>query len=224
MLIEEFSIQAISKHQADALVTARHYSRRASMFQHAFALVKGCQIEGVVVYGMPPIMVQKHSFSDPNWPIFELTRLVIQTDAPNAASFLVGNSLKMLPSPSAVVSYADTEFNHCGIVYQSTNWIYTGATVSHDHMYLIDGKRVHPRTLAARGIKSPKLWAKENNIETVKPMQKHRYFFLNGNKRERRAMLSALRYSPISSYPKMDQKRYDDGDRVDIAVDAGLFG
>lgn len=224
MSIVGFEVKPISKKDADSLVTKRHYSRRASMFQHAFALVKDGMVEGVVVYGMPPLMVQKHSFANPTWTIFELTRLVIQTQEPNAASFLVGNSLKMLPQPSAVVSYADTEFNHCGIVYQSTNWLYTGATVSHDSMYVIDGKRTHPRTLAARGITNPKAWAKENGIETVKPMHKHRYFYFNGNRREKRDMRLALKYPVIASYPKMDQRRYDDGERVNIAVDLGLFG
>ena len=27
-----------------------------------------------------------------------------------------------------MVSYADSGMNHCGYIYQATNWIYTGAT------------------------------------------------------------------------------------------------
>lgn len=211
-----WTVEPLTKKQADALVTKRHYSRRASMFQYAFGLIENGKIEGVVVYGSPPLQVVKHALNGADFLMLELTRLVIQTKEKNAASFLIGRSLTMLPQPCAVVSYADTEFSHAGIVYQATNWLYTGATKSHDHMYLIDGKRVHPRTLASRGITNPKQWAKDNGIETVPPMYKHRYFFFNGNKKEKKALRLNLKYPVITPYPKMDQNRYDDGERVEM--------
>ena len=39
---------------------------------------------------------------------------------------LVGRSLRLLPKPSVVVSYADTAQGHVGYVYQAANFIYTG--------------------------------------------------------------------------------------------------
>src|SRR5690606_12620781 len=132
---------------------------------------------------------------------YELSRLVIQSKTKNAASFLVGNSLKLLePKPCAVVSYADMQQHHCGIVYQATNWIYTGSTVSHDKLYLVDGVKTHPMTLRDRGITDPVRWAKENNIQTIKPAEKHRYFYLVGTKIDKRNMLSKLNYSVIKEY------------------------
>jgi hypothetical protein len=148
---------------------------------------------------------------------------VVQTKTKNAASFLVGNSLKQLDRPSAVVSYADMEMSHCGIVYQATNWIYTGATKSHDHAYIVDGVRVHPMTLRDKGITNPKQWAKENGIETVKPMEKHRYFFLNADKYKKRNMLSNLSYPVIPAYPKCEKSRYDDGEEIVMRVEESLF-
>lgn len=205
-------VVSIPKAIADLFVTMKHYSRRASIFWAGFGLVEDGHIVGVCVYGQPSPPIQKHAFRERDFRLYELTRLVVQTKTKNAASCLVGRSLRMLPEqPCAVVSYADTEQGHCGIVYQATNWIYTGATKSHDKAYIVDGKRTHPMTLRDRGITSPAAWAKENGIETVPPMEKHRYFFFVGSKRECGAMRDKLAYPIVSEYPKCEKRMYDDG-------------
>jgi hypothetical protein len=207
-----WTVEPITKKQADLIVTSRHYSRRAPVFWEAFALVEDGFVEGVVIYGQPSPPIQKHSFDDRDFRLYELARLVIQTTKPNAASFLVGRSLRMLKEqPSAVVSYADTEWGHAGVVYQATNWIYTGATKSHDHAYMVDGKRLHPMSLRDQGITNPKQWAAENGIQTAPPMEKHRYFYINGNKYQHRDMLSKLKYPVVGQYPKLEKRMYDAG-------------
>jgi hypothetical protein len=212
-----WQVVPITKRQAEAVVTARHYSRRACIFWAGFGLVIDGMIEGVVVYGQPSPQLFKHAFKDRDFRLYELSRLVVQTSKPNAASFLVGRSLQMLEKPSAVVSYADSQWGHVGAIYQATNWLYTGATKSHDHLYLVDGQRLHPMTLRDQGILDPKRWARENGISTIEPEEKHRYFFLLGSKRDRRRMRSTLRY-PVQPYPKADQQRYDDGEYVPVPV------
>ena len=212
-----------TKQIAERFVKEKHYSRRASIFWAAFALVEDGKIEGVVVYGQPSPPIQKHAFKERDFRLYELSRLVVQTKTKNAASFLVGRSLKMLEAPCAIISYADMEHSHCGIIYQATNWLYTGATVSHDKAYIIDGVRTHPMTLRDRGITNPTAWARENNIEMVKPMQKHRYFQVTGSKTQKARMLARLSYPVVSEYPKCDQKRYDDGLAISIHNDKGLF-
>lgn len=211
----EFRIERIDKSVADRWVREKHYSHRPSIFWAGFGLYENDTLEGVVVYGQPSPPIQRFAFRDRDFRLYELSRLVVQTPSRNAASFLIGRSLQELERPSAVVSYADTAWGHAGIVYQATNWIYTGATKSHDHMYLIDGKEVHPSTLADRGITSPKQWAKENGIKTVPPKLKHRYFYLIGSRAQKRSMLKRMKYPVVIPYPKADYQRYDDGDRID---------
>lgn len=213
----------IDKATAEKFVVNKHYSRRASIFWAGFGLEISGQIEGVVVYGQPSPPIQSHAFKDRDFKLYELARLVVQTSEKNAASFLVGNSLKLLDRPSAVVSYADTEWGHAGIIYQATNWLYTGATKSHDHAYIVDGKRTHPMTLRDRGITDPKRWAAENGIETAPPMEKHRYFFINADRAQRKRMLDRLAYPVISEYPKLPKSRYDDGPRIEHEIEASLF-
>jgi len=216
-------VEPISKAIADKFVLAKHYSRRAPIFWAGFGLIEDGMVTGVVVYGQPSPPIQKHAFRDRDFRLYELSRLVVQSESMNAASFLVGNSLKMLePKPCAVISYADMEQNHCGIVYQATNWLYTGATKSHDKAYIVDGKRTHPMTLRDMGITNPTAWARENNIEMVHPEEKHRYFQLIGNKRQKREMLSRLAYPVIDTYPKCEQRRYDDGDILQVSFESEL--
>jgi hypothetical protein len=205
----------ISKKTAEAFVVQKHYSHRASIFWKAFGLVIDGMIEGVCVFGQPSPPIQRSAFKDRDFKLYELARLVVQTGQKNAASFLIGRSLAMLEGPCAVVSYADSEYGHVGIVYQATNWLYTGATISHDVIYVVDGKRVQPITLRDRlGITRPKKWAMENNIETIKPKAKHRYFQFVGDKRQRRDMLAKLQYPVIPIYPKGDKQTYDSGPNI----------
>ncbi len=209
-----------SKAICDEYVLKKHYSHRAPIFWAGFALIENGKIEGVCVYGQPSPPIQKYAFKDRDFRLYELVRLVVQSETKNASSYLVGNSLNMLkPKPCAVISFADSEQGHCGYIYQATNWIYTGATVSHDHAYIIDGKRVHPMTLRDMGITKPKDWALKNGIETVKPLPKHRYFQFVGSSRQKKAMLSKLNYEIINDYPKGVPARYDDGERIEKAYD-----
>lgn len=217
-------IRPIDKKTADLFVTKKHYSRRPSIFWAGFGLEENGRITGVVVYGQPSPSIQKHAFRDRDFRLYELSRLVIQSKTKNAASFLVGRSLSLLePKPCAVISYADMAHSHCGIVYQATNWIYTGATTSHDKLYVVDGEMVHSMSLRDLGITSPTKWANENNIEMIPPSEKHRYFYLVGNKRQKKSMLAKLAYPVIPCYPKCDQSRYDDGDDLVIGTIQELF-
>lgn len=205
----------IDKKTASIFVTEKHYSKRMSIFWAGFGLVENGSITGVAVYGQPSPPIQKHAFTDRDFRLYELARVVIQSTTKNAGSFLVGNSLKLLePKPCAVISYADMEMSHCGFLYQSTNWAYTGATKSHDKLYVIDGVRTHPMTLRDRGITDPMRWAKENGIPTVAPHEKHRYFQFVGTKADKKSMKSRLKYPIITTYPKCDPLRYDAGPEI----------
>lgn len=211
------NVVPVTKTVAEQFVTTKHYSRRASIFWAAFGLEIDGMIEGVVVYGQPSPPIQKHAFKDRDFRLYELARLVVQTTERNAASFLVGRSLKMLPGqPCAVVSYADSEWGHAGIIYQATNWLYTGATKSHDHAYLIDGVRTHPMTLRDAGITNPKEWAKAAGVPTAPPMLEHRYFQFVGDRRQRHEMRNRLAYPVVSEYPKAPKSRYDDGEALSV--------
>lgn len=211
------SVIKAEKALCDEFVSKKHYSRRPPIFWAGFALVEDGKIQGVCVFGQPSPPIQRHAFKDRDFRLYELVRLVVQTQTKNASSFLVSTALRMLePKPCAVISYADSEQGHCGFIYQATNWVYTGATVSHDKLYMVDGKRTHPMSLRDKGITDPGRWAKENGIETVSPHPKHRYFYFVGTKNQKAKMRDSLVYPVVHEYPKQDPSRYDDGPTLDI--------
>lgn len=210
----------LSKKDCEKWVINKHYSKRMSIFWKGFGLVSPeGKVEGVIVYGQPSPPIQKFAFKDKDFRLYELSRLVVQTKEKNAASFLISNSLKQLESYCAIVSYADEAKGHAGIVYQATNWMYTGATVAHDHLYLIDGQKVHSMTLRDRGITNPKQWARENNIQTIKPDKKHRYFYLRGSKKQIKHMKKKLAYAIVLGYPKKEKTMYDDGPQIEMMLE-----
>lgn len=210
------SVIQIKSEEMEPWAKRRHYAKRVPNISYAFGLYIHKELSGVISYGSPPTpQIKNGAFSDPAIPIIELNRLCLDTPLKNAASILVGRSLKLLPGPSAIISYADSAQGHVGYIYQATNFLYTGAVTAHDSEYLVNGKKVHPRTLAAQGISNPVGWARENNIEQVKPLPKHRYVYFVGTRRERQYMRECLIY-PILPYPKGDVRRYDASGDVPI--------
>jgi len=205
-----WKILRLTKSAIKPIVEARHYSKRLGIFWEGYALIENEEITGVCVYGQPSAMIQKHAFSEKDFRLYELTRLVVWSENKNARSYLIANSLKMLSvKPSAVISYADSNYGHCGIVYQATNWIYTGSPTACGKNVVIDGKTYHPQTLTDMGIKNQHKWAKEKGYELIPQKPKHRYFFFNGNKREKLKMKNKLSYPIIERYPKGEKTMYE---------------
>jgi hypothetical protein len=131
--------------------------------------------------------------------VLELNRLCIEDGLKNAASMLVGQSLQMLPKPSIVVSYADTEMNHVGYVYQATNFIFTGTTKERTDMAGLDGK--HSRH---------NFGDSENRINRS---AKHRYIYFVGSRKQKQTLKDQLRYE-IHPYPKGESEKYNAGNSV----------
>jgi hypothetical protein len=207
-------VKKITKEVANSVVSKKHYSRRLGIFWEGFGLFKNDVLIGVCCFGQPSAPIQKYSFKDRNFRLYELTRLVVDSGHKNAASFLISQAIEMLKEkPCAIVSYADSAFGHSGIVYQATNWLYTGATVSHDSLYVIDGVPTHAMTIRDKyKITNPSEWAKENNISKIKPSQKHRYFYFVGSKNQKKSMREKLTYEVVSKYPKSEKTYYDAGE------------
>lgn len=216
-----WTVERVARAVAEPFIMQKHYLRRMPVFWEAYALVDPAgTVGGVVVYGQPSPPVQKHAFRDRGWRLYELSRLVVQTADENAASMLVGRSLRMLSSqPAAVVSYADSAQGHVGIIYQATNWLYTGAVKGHDNTYMVNGERLQAITVRDRfGVADPVRWAREHGVEMIPASVKHRYFQLVGNKTDRKRMRAALRYPVLPEYPKGDKTLYDAGPELDVAL------
>jgi len=187
-----------------------HYAKRIPLIMHSFGLYVDKKLDGIITYGMPasPALCVGVCGVDHRHLVLELNRLCLLNNKKNQASFLVGNSLKLLPKPSIVVSYADTSMNHNGYIYQATNFIYTGLSAKRTE-WRIRGSNRHSRTLTAQHT----LEEMQNNPDKFHRLdrpQKHRYIYFLGDKKQKKEMLGKLNYN-IEPYPKGDNINYEVG-------------
>jgi hypothetical protein len=131
----------------------------------------------------------------------------------NEASFLVANSIKLLPKPMIVVSFADTSQGHVGYVYQATNFLYTGLSANRVDWTIKGQEHKHAKTIGDGLTLSEIKELHGDDFYYVERSRKHRYILFHGSKTDKRIMLSKLKYE-IEPYPKGDSKRYDSGKTV----------
>jgi len=190
----------IKPFEAEPWILKKHYAKRMPQIIHSFGLYD-TRLVGIVTYGLPasPFLCMGVCGPENKDMVLELNRLCIEDGIKNGASMLVGQSLQMLPKPSIVVSYADTEMNHVGYVYQATNFFFTGTTKERTDMAGSDGK--HSRH---------NFGDSENRINRS---AKHRYIYFVGNKKQKQNLRGQLRYE-IQPYPKGLSEKYDAGNSV----------
>ena len=129
---------------------------------------------------------------------------------------LVGRSLQMLPKPSIVVSYADTEQEHVGYVYQACNFLYTGLSAKRTDWKIKGMEHLHGQTIAdiSRGCDGSRSdFMREkfgDDFYLQDRARKHRYIFVTG---KNKTLKNQIRYA-VEPYPKGESKRYDAGAKV----------
>lgn len=185
----------------------KHYAHRIPAISYSYGLYIDNILAGIVTYGSPPsYTLTELCGKDHKGKVIELNRLVLNENLPkNSASYLVGNSLKLLPKPKIVVSFADTAQGHIGYIYQATNWIYTGISPKRTYYKLKteNNENTPYRRRARMSKKEITNQYGENYIETYFSTDKHRYLYFLDCKE----LIKELKY-PILPYPKGETKRY----------------
>jgi len=116
---------------------------------------------------------------------------------------LIGRTLRRLDR-EIIVSFADASQNHVGVVYQATNWFYTGLSAKFRDPRVRGLEHQHHATYG-HGLSNAEIVEKfgVENVYFVDRARKHRYVFFNASKRRRKELLSLLRY-PVLPYPKAE--------------------
>jgi hypothetical protein len=201
----------------------KHYAKRIPQIMFAFGLYEDDRLMGVVTYGIPasPSLCMGICGKEYSDKVLELNRVCLQSNDKNQASFLVANSIKLLPKPSIVVSYADTGQGHVGYVYQATNFIYTGLSANRVDWTVKGLEHKHSKTLSD-GMTLESIKEKYgDDFYYAERSRKHRYIYFHGDKRQKKLMNQLLKYK-TEPYPKGDSKKYDSGKQ--ISTQSLLFG
>jgi len=144
--------------------------------------------------------------------VIELVRVALNGKQESTSKAL-SVSLRLLkislPLCKLVISYADKDQSHTGIIYQATNWYYVGDSMINkkDGSYIIDGKRVHGKTVSdkckkfglARTLENCKTVYKTKKIQEYTTKGKIKYLYPLTN--EMRELCEKLK----KPYPKRVQ-------------------
>jgi len=188
-----YEVKKISYQDTKPFILDIHYAKRMPSISYAYGLFLNDQLVGIISYGSPasPPLCKGIAGEKNKKLVIELNRLVLKNNKKNEASILIGASFKLLPKPKIIVSYADTAQDHLGVVYQATNFLFTGTSKPRTDMAGKDGK--HSRHHLG------------DRTKRVYRSAKHRYVYLLGNKRQKRQLKQELRYG-IMDYPRKNQE------------------
>jgi hypothetical protein len=204
---EGYRVAQIKPKEAYPFLLYKHYARRIPSVSFAYGLFNSDNLVGVVTYGTPPSSTLCRGIcgDDYQHQVLELNRLVLQNNQRNEASRLVAQSLRLLPKPRIIVSFADKEQGHTGYVYQATNFLYTGTSASFRDPKVKGLEHQHHATYA-HGLTNKQVIEKygAENVYFVERSAKHRYITFLGNKLERKKMRELLRYE-VLPYPKAEK-------------------
>ena len=198
---KDYMIKRVSYEETKPFILDIHYAKRMPPLQVAYGLYLGRELVGICSYGIPPSHTLLKGICGEAYKkdVIELNRLVLKHNKKNEASFLVGNSLKEL-GDKIVVSYADSTQQHTGIVYQATNFLYTGVTKPIKEIYLKSKPHLHHASYKGKTYKQMEEEHGEDVGYRLRSL-KHRYIIFVGNKTFKKKAKSNLRY-PVLPYPK----------------------
>ena len=206
MIKDLYYIKEIDKKIAQEIHIKEHYLHRKAPCSYAYGLFEKetNKIVGVVLYGVPASRSLQKGICGEDYAnqVGELTRLWVEDGTPkNVESFLIGNTIK-LQGFKILVSFAECRQGHVGYVYQATNWLYTGLSAKRTDV-VIDGKVCgHPRHITDKyGGQKQAREILGDRFQLVPRPRKHRYIYFNCNKKEKKILMSKLRYK-ILPYPK----------------------
>jgi hypothetical protein len=201
------TVRRVERKDCAHFILEVHYAKRWPSISYAYGLFDEQELIGVVTYGTPPSATLKRGIAGDQYKhqVLELNRLCLKYNRKNEASRLVGASLKLLPE-SIVVSYADTEQNHKGFVYQACNFIYCGLSAKRTDWKVKGKEHLHGQTIADefRGVKNraEAMRKKYGSDFYLHPRpRKHRYIYVVGSKTFKRNVVKNLNYK-IEDYPK----------------------
>ena len=158
MKVTDFTVELVQRNAVVNFIEKHHYSHNVNGIQsyYHFGLYREGkfglpEMIGAMMYAMPsmPHTSKKYNPINPD-RCFELRRLVCVDDTPkNTESYFIGQTFKWLKKNTdieVIVSFADEEEGHTGVIYKATNFNYLGTT-SPGRTLMVDGKKFHSRSL-----------------------------------------------------------------------------
>lgn len=189
--IKQFNFNEITTKQIDS-TTAKyflekyHYTNKIGNNSIRIGYHINDELIALIIYGH---VVRDETATRLNYKskeVFELSRFAIHPlyQQKNLASYLISKSIGFIkttcPDIKLLVSFADTSFNHLGIIYKASNWIFDGM-VKPSYWYVDkDNYVMHKKTLwdHAMSLKLPeKVFAEKYGYTRIDGKEKLRFIY-----------------------------------------------
>ena len=195
--LKDFKVISCNRQYIKQFIQKHHYSKSINgcVSDYCFALMRGSEMIGAMFYGKLAMANQYKRFAEEETDVTELRRLVCIDDTPkNTESYFIGQTLKWLNKNTTikvVVSYADAEHGHSGVIYRASNFQYWGLTKG-AKVIVKDGKRYHDKSIRTYHNNKLKPFAvrliaalEDGTAEYKETLGKHTYVYYL-NKRDRK--------------------------------------
>ena len=145
---DEYYVKKVERKEIKEFIEKHHYSHNINgcIADYCFGLyLKSTNIlVGAMFYGKMAMANQYRKYGEQH-EVTELRRLVLVDDTPkNTESFFIGWSLRWLKKNTdikTIVSYADPNYGHSGVIYKATNFKHVGMT-SPGRVIIYNGKNI----------------------------------------------------------------------------------
>ena len=151
--VSDFTVEPVPRSAIQKFVEKWHYSHSTNGVQHTqcFALFDGMTMIGAMIYALPSMKATAAKYNPIN-PLrcWELRRLCCIDDTPtNTESYFIGKTLRWLKQNTeieVIISYADLEQGHEGVIYKASNFHHLGNNGG-GRVLMVDGKKFHARSM-----------------------------------------------------------------------------
>jgi hypothetical protein len=157
-----YTVSLINRKQAESIITKWHYSKGINgvIADICFGLWDKDILIGAMIFGRMAMAGQYKKYVEKQEDLLELRRLACIDNTPrNTESFFIGHALRYLKKNTKVkviISYADSNYGHSGIIYKASNFQYLGLT-SCGRVIIYKGKKYHDKAIRTKykGILKP---------------------------------------------------------------------
>lgn len=150
-----YTVRHVARSEVKDFIEQHHYSHNINGLRiaHCFGLYDGDTLVGAMLYGGLAMANAWKKYGESDAEVLELRRLVLIDDTPkNSESFFIGHTLRWLKKNTQVktiVSYADPNYGHSGVIYRATNFTHVGMT-SPGRVIMWQGKKYHDKAIRTK--------------------------------------------------------------------------
>ena len=151
----DFVVSPCERSDIKDFIEKHHYSGSINGVRstYHFKLERNGELIGAMLYGTLGMANAYKKYADKEEDVIELRRLCLIDDTPkNSESYFIGKTLRWLKKNTdirIVVSYADPNYGHQGVVYQATNFERVGMTAK-GKVIMWNGKKYHDKTIRTK--------------------------------------------------------------------------